>query len=92
MKAEYINAYIVATQKLFDVMFNISRFEREIFTASHKPGAQYDVSGIIGVTGDCTGIVVLTFARNVALKMVSQMLGEEISESTRIPAMPWGKW
>lgn len=80
MKAEYINAYIVATRKLFDVMFNISRFDREIFTASSKPGAQYEVSGIIGVTGDCTGIVVLTFSKNVAAKMVSQMIGEEICE------------
>ena len=77
MKAEYVNAYILATRKLFDVMFSLTRFEREIFTASNKPTAQYGVSAVIGITGGCSGIVVLTFAREVAAKMVGQMIGEE---------------
>ena len=77
MKAEYVNAYILATRKLLEVMFNIHQFKREIFTASTKPAAQYDISAIIGITGNCDGIVVLAFTREVALKMVSQLLGEE---------------
>ena len=80
MKAEYINAYILATRKLFDVMFMITRFEREIFTASTRPEAQYGVSAIVGITGGCSGIVVLSFSKEVASKMVTQMTGDEVCE------------
>ena len=80
MKAEYINAYIQAAKKLFDVMFSINRFERKILSSTFDPNTSYEVSAVIGVTGDCTGAVVLSFTKDVAIKMVSQLIGEEPTE------------
>ena len=54
-----------------------------------KPGKPYlkkdalargDVSGIIGLTGSVTGSMALSFSENAILKIVSNMLGEEINE------------
>lgn len=54
-----------------------------------KPGKPYlkkdglargDVSGIIGLTGMVTGSMALSFSEKSILKIVSNMLGEEIKE------------
>ena len=42
--------------------------------------ARGDVSGIIGLTGAVTGSMALSFSEGAILKIVSNMLGEEINE------------
>jgi len=56
---------------------------------SPKPGKPYlkkdnmavgDISGIIGMTGAARGSLALSFSKGCILKIVSNMLGEEITE------------
>jgi chemotaxis protein CheX len=79
MRAEYINAYVLAAKQLFDVMFSVKRFERTTLKTDAEMHQSYEVSSVIGVTGDCSGAVVLCFSKEVATRMVSQLVGEEIS-------------
>jgi chemotaxis protein CheX len=77
MNVAYINPFIAATINLFKTMIDL-----EV-----KPGApqvktegkySYDVSGIIGFSGDAQGSIAISFPKIVALKVVSKLLGTEI--------------
>ncbi len=78
MKAEHINAYIQATKQLLEVMFNIEKFEKKFLNTGDDTETTSEVSAVIGIAGACTGAVVLSFTKEVAIKMVSQLVGEDI--------------
>lgn len=42
--------------------------------------AQGDVSGVVGLSGEVSGTISVTFSRMCILKIVSKMFGEEIVE------------
>jgi chemotaxis protein CheX len=46
------------------------------------PGTTYDVSGVIGFSGDIVGSVVLSFQFETAKKMVNGLVGMEIDPSS----------
>jgi chemotaxis protein CheX len=80
MKVEYINPFINATRKLMEIMLGIKHFEKKEVYLDQQTSAVYDVSAIIGVTGDCMGSIVLSFSKKVAAEMLSKLLGEPITE------------
>jgi chemotaxis protein CheX len=80
MKIEYIDPFINATRKLMEVMVGIKNFKKKEVYVDQQMGAAFDVSAIIGVTGDCTGSIVLSFTNSVASEMLSKILGEPVSE------------
>ena len=43
-----------------------------------QPSPTYDVSGVIGVSGEATGSITLSFPKLVALKVVSKFIETEI--------------
>ena len=79
MDVRFINAFLDGTISVLKTMAFVEP----------KPGKPYlkkdglargDVSGIIGLTGSVTGSMALSFSENAILKIVSNMLGEEIKE------------
>lgn len=79
MDVRFINPFLEAT---IDVLKTMAFVEP-------RPGKPYlkkddlakgDVSGIIGFTGAATGSMALSFSEGCILKIVSNMLGEEIKE------------
>jgi len=79
MDVRFINPFLEAT---IDVLKTMAFIEP-------SPGRPYlkndnlaigDVSGIIGFTGAATGSMALSFSEGCILKIVSNMLGEEIKE------------
>lgn len=78
MKVEYINPFIDSTKKLMEIMVGIQQFEKKGITVETKLASMFDVSAVIGVTGDCTGAIVLSFSEGVAQEMLSRLLGEPI--------------
>ena len=79
MDVRFINPFLEAT---IDVLKTMAFVEP-------SPGKPYlkkddlakgDVSGIIGFTGAATGSMALSFSEGCILKIVSNMLGEEIKE------------
>ncbi|MBW2569822.1 MAG: chemotaxis protein CheX [Deltaproteobacteria bacterium] len=79
MDVRFINAFLEGTLNVMKTMAFVEP----------KPGKPYlkkdslasgDVSGIIGLTGSATGSMALSFSEGSILKIVSNMLGEEITE------------
>ena len=80
LKVEYINPFINATRKLMEIMVGIKEFKKKEVYVDQQMKAVFDVSAIIGVTGDCTGSIVLSFTNSVAAEMLSKLLGEPVKE------------
>jgi chemotaxis protein CheX len=80
MKEEYIDPFINATRKLMEMMVGIKDFRKKEVSVDQQMNVVCDVSAIIGVTGDCTGSIVLSFTNSVATKMLSKLLGEPVKE------------
>jgi chemotaxis protein CheX len=79
MDVKFINPFLEGTVEVLTTMAFVNP----------KPGKPYlkknnlakgDVSGIIGITGTIRGSLALSFSTGSILKIVSNMLGEEITE------------
>lgn len=82
MDQKWVNAFVKATESLFDTMLSI---EAKAGTPRIKtePFPMFDVSGIIGLSGKAQGSVALSFPRETALKAVSAMVGASCTEVDR---------
>jgi chemotaxis protein CheX len=79
MKVEYINPFLSAAISVFDTMLGTTLLRGEPFLReSDQPN--YDVSGVIGLSGEGKGMVVLNMSREVALGAAGKMLGETCTE------------
>jgi len=79
MDIEHMKPFIQETINTFDVMLGVRPEDGEVETKESTDGT-YDVSAIIGISGSGTGGVVMSFPKDVACKIVSRMLGEELME------------
>jgi chemotaxis protein CheX len=79
MKAEFINPFLTATVTVFQKMLGCTLTRLTPFI---KRGSQpeYDVSGIIGLSGKAKGTVVLSMSREAALAAAEALLGERPTE------------
>jgi len=78
MKVEYINPFVTATQNVFKVMMETDIIAGRPYLFDPLTGSHsYDISGIIGLSGETTGAVVLSFTKLCALKVVSTFSGME---------------
>lgn len=77
MDVAYINPFIVSTIETFQKMLNSESKPGKI---SLKDGDAhtYDVSGVIGLSGEAQGSICLSFPKIIALKVVSALIGMEI--------------
>lgn len=79
MDVKYINPFLTSIRDVFDTMLNIP------FSIG-KPHVKsdgvplHDISGIIGLSGNVTGTVVISLSKQVALGLSSALAGIEISE------------
>ncbi|MFT5422741.1 MAG: chemotaxis protein CheX [Phycisphaerales bacterium] len=75
IEASHINAFLESTQALFDTMIGLPvTFGTPKIKDSNQP---YDISGIIGLSGDVVGSVVIGFDQDAAIKIVAEFTGEE---------------
>lgn len=79
MNVKFINPFLEGTTNVLSTMAFVTP----------RPGKPYlkketmavgDISGIIGLTGAARGSLALSFSQGSILKIVSNMLGEEITE------------
>ncbi len=77
MDVSYVNPFIRATVETFKTMMNM---DLSTGTPALKENAKhsYDVSGVIGLSGEAQGIISVSFPKVLALKIVSALLGEEV--------------
>ncbi len=74
MKAKYINPFIFASMNLFKEYLGLE-VESGTPYILDDPRSLDEVSGIIGLAGETTGSVVLSFSRDTAVKIISKFAG-----------------
>ncbi|MDR0307651.1 MAG: chemotaxis protein CheX [Chitinispirillales bacterium] len=79
MDVAYANPFIVSTIETFKKMLNIEGKTGKLAVKTNDKHT-YDVSGVIGLSGEAQGSICLSFPKDVALKAVSALLGMEIKE------------
>jgi chemotaxis protein CheX len=77
LNSKLIMPFVNSTLNVFTTM---AKIKPEIAKPRIKTdsGATYDVSGIIGFSGDIIGTVVVSFQMKTALKLVSALAGMEV--------------
>lgn len=79
VKVEHINPFISATIESFKTMVGTAVVPGKIKLKDNK-NLTHDISGIIGLSGGAKGAISLSFPVDVALEVVSNFIGEPITE------------
>lgn len=82
MDVKFINPFLNGTQEVLKKMAFMDAVPGKPYLKKEET-ASGDVSGIIGITGDATGSLALSFSEKCICKIVSNMLGEEHLEVTK---------
>ena len=78
MNVAYINPYIESTVRSLDMMAGI-KAEKVGLSVKEDLITTYDISAIIGLTGETSGSIIISVPEGLACKIASNMLMEEIS-------------
>jgi chemotaxis protein CheX len=74
MKVEFINPFIAATNDVFQTMLKCTLLRGQLSLKNeHTP--VHEVSGLIGLSGRCKGMVVVSVGRHTAISAAEVMLG-----------------
>jgi chemotaxis protein CheX len=79
MRVEFINPFVLATHDVFRTMLGC-RLDRGPLSVKREHTPVYEVSGLIGLSGRCRGMVVVSVGRDTALRATEIMLGTPPSE------------
>lgn len=79
MRADYINPFITSLINTFETMLGCTLSRGQLYLKDSNTKL-HDVSGIIGLSGQAQGTVVLSVDRNVALRATSTLLMCETTE------------
>ena len=79
MQVEHINPFLKAVSNTFKTMLAADAQRGELALGDAKR-RQFPISGLIGLSGKASGMVVINLSTEVALKAASTMLMEEMNE------------
>ncbi len=79
MDVKFINPFLTATVNVLKTMAFVEPKPGKPFIKKDKI-ALGDVTGIIGLSGDVTGTLSITFEENTIKHILSNMFGEEVKE------------
>lgn len=77
MDASYITPFVASIQNVFSTMLQLP-VEIGEPTIKSNPHPEFDISGIIGMSGDVVGSVVLSFPTETAVSIVQLFTGMEL--------------
>jgi len=77
MNVEYINPFINSTMNALTTMAFVTPVRGKPYLKSETDQTKVDISAIIGLAGEASGWVALAFPRAAAMKIASNMLGEQ---------------
>lgn len=81
MKAQYINPFLNAALNLFQTHLGLKIKAGTPYLLDHEHQME-EISAIIGLAGETTGAVVLSFSRETAIQLVSRFSGLKIRALT----------
>ena len=79
MRAEFINPFLSAAVNVFGTMLNTT-LARGPLALKQNGAPMHDVSGLIGMSGKCRGMVMVSVGRETALNAAGIMLGARPDE------------
>jgi len=80
MDVRHINAFLEATKAVFSSMVKLPvTFEKPELGTRKEP---YDVSGVIGLSGDVVGSVIVGFSKMSAVQIASSFAGSRLEVGT----------
>jgi chemotaxis protein CheX len=79
MDPKYIQPFVVAVQKVFDTMIDVPMSLKKPYLKEDRE-VPHEISGIIGLSGNVTGCVVISMSRQIAFYLVSSLVGEPVTE------------
>ena len=79
MRAEYINPFIAAATNVYSTMLSCP-LDRGSLIIKDGYCPEYEVSGIIGMTGNAVGTVVFSLSRTAAINSAAALLEEDPKE------------
>lgn len=82
MNVAFINPFIEATLRSLEMMAGLTA-EKSGLAIKEDLITTYDLSAIIGITGEPSGSVILSFPASLACRIASNMLMEEIATLDR---------
>jgi chemotaxis protein CheX len=77
MDVAYVNPFISSTIDMFKTMLDCEVTPGQVILKNDDVHT-YDVSGVIGLSGEAQGSICLSFPKIMALKVVSALLGMDI--------------
>ena len=79
MKAEYVNPFVEASVNVFTTMLNCA-VQRTGLEICDTFTPDYEVTGVIGLSGRASGDVVVSFEKCLALAATEALLGEPVQD------------
>lgn len=77
MDVSFVNPFITATVETFKTMLAMD-LDTGVPALKIDATHTYDISGVIGLSGEAQGIISLSFPKMMALKVVSTLLGSDV--------------
>ena len=79
VNVDYINPFIESTEELFSTMLTLGITRGKPYLKTDSAGSHY-ISGIIGMAGEASGSAIVSFPHDLSIEVVSDFLGETLSE------------
>lgn len=79
VSAEIINPFLSAAANVFQTMLDWELKRGQLYLAEHVH-PEFEISGVIGLTGKYSGTVSLSMGKELAIEATEVMLGERPSE------------
>jgi len=79
LNVDFVNPFIAATLRTLEVMASVRPRRGKPFVKNGKV-ARGDISGVIGLAGEATGSVAITFPGEMAKRIYAGMVGQEAAE------------
>lgn len=79
MRAELINPFLSAAHNVFDTMLGC-KLTRQALALKTEHSPMHEVSGLIGLSGMFRGMIVVSLARETALRAAGILLGSQPAE------------
>ena len=78
MEVKYVNPFIGSAKNIFATMMKVSIIAGKPYLRDDNAENMYDISGVIGLTGETQGAVVISFPKSTALKTVAAFSGIDV--------------
>ena len=84
MDAKVINPFLNATLNTFQQMFQINSTNNEPFVVDTTTGHLWEISGLLGITGEYNGVVAVRLHKTLAFKLLELSGLTDIHEDEKL--------